>query len=101
MNIIDLLMRNGMFVRDLKDWDRKPSTDQLWINLRPFIQESYQRRITSGMMTSVQGGYTGGGNQFAGLTAKEDDVSDDGTAERIVGTIYSHMANVAADHGNH
>jgi hypothetical protein len=64
MNIINLLTRSGMFVQDLKDWDRKPSADQMWINLRPFIQESYQRRITLGTMTSAQGGYTGGGNHF-------------------------------------
>jgi hypothetical protein len=45
MNVIDLLTRSGMFLRDLEDWDRKPSTDQTWINLRPFIQEACQRRI--------------------------------------------------------
>jgi hypothetical protein len=38
MNVIDLLTRSGMFVQDLEDWDRKPSADQTWINLRPFIQ---------------------------------------------------------------
>jgi hypothetical protein len=55
MNVIDLLTQSGMFVRDLEDWDRKPSADQTWINLRPFIQASYQRRITSGTMTAAQG----------------------------------------------
>jgi hypothetical protein len=94
MNIINLLTCSGMFVQDLKDWDRKPSVDQTWINLRPFIQESYQRRITLGTMMSAQGGYTGGGNHFAGLTAKEDNVSDNNTAETIVGTINLHMANL-------
>jgi hypothetical protein len=94
MNVIDLLTCSGMFVQDLEDWDRKPSVDQMWINLHPFIQESYQRRITSGTMTSAQGGYTGGGNRFAGLTAKEDDVSDDNTAETIAGRINLHMANL-------
>jgi hypothetical protein len=68
--------------------------DKTWINLCPFIQESYQQRITSGTMTSAQGGYTGGGNHFTGLTAKEDDVSDDNTAETIAGTINLHMANL-------
>ncbi len=43
---------------------------------------------------SVQGGYTGGGNRFTGLTAKEDDVSDDDTAETITGTINLHMENL-------
>jgi hypothetical protein len=45
-------------------------------------------------MTSVQGGYTGGGNRFAGLIAKEDDVSDNNLAETIAGTINLHMANL-------
>jgi hypothetical protein len=40
MNAINLLTRSGIFMQDLKDWDRKPSADQTWINLRPFIQES-------------------------------------------------------------
>ncbi len=93
MNVIDLLTCSGMFVSDLEDWDCKSSTDQTWINLHPFVQEAYQQRITSGAMTSAQGGYTGGGNRFAGLTAK-DDVSDDNTAETIAGTIDSHMANL-------
>jgi hypothetical protein len=57
MNVINLLTHSGMFVRDLKDWDCKLSMDQMWINLRPFIQELYQRTITSGTMTSAQGGY--------------------------------------------
>jgi hypothetical protein len=83
-----------MFVRDLEDWDRKPSADQTWINLRPFIQASYQRRITSGTMTAVQGGYSGGVNRFAGLTTN-DDISDNDTAETIVGMISLHMANLS------
>jgi hypothetical protein len=37
MNVTDLLTRGGMFVQDLEDWNRKPSADQTWINLRPFI----------------------------------------------------------------
>jgi hypothetical protein len=94
MNVIDLLTRSGMFVRDLEDWDRKSTTDQTRINLRPFVQEAYQQGITSGAMTSAKGGYTGGGNRFVGLTAK-DDVSDDNTVETIVGTINLHMANLS------
>ncbi len=94
MNIINLLTRSGMFVQDLEDWDRKPSADQMWINLRSFIQELYQRHITLGAMMSAQGGYTGGGNCFAGLTAEKDDVSDNDTAETIAGTTNSHMANL-------
>jgi hypothetical protein len=96
MNIINLLMRSGMFVQDLEDWDCKPSVDQTWIYLCPFIQKLYQQCIMLGTMTSAQGGYMlQGGNCFAGLTAKEDDVSDNDTAETIAGTINLHMANLS------
>ncbi len=43
---------------------------------------------------SAQGGYTGGGNCFAGLTAEEDNVSDNNTAETIAWTINLHMVNL-------
>jgi hypothetical protein len=56
---------------------------------------SNQKRISSGTMTSAQGGYSGGGNRFAGLTTADEDVLDDGTAETIAGTISSHMANLS------
>ncbi len=46
-------------------------------------------------MTSAQGGYTGEGNRFTGLTAKEDNVADNDTAETIAGTINLHMANLS------
>jgi hypothetical protein len=45
-------------------------------------------------MTAAQGGYTGGGNRFAGLTT-DDDVSDNDTAETLAGTISLHMANLS------
>jgi hypothetical protein len=45
-------------------------------------------------MTSAPGGYTGGDNHFAGLTAKEVGFSDNDMAETIAGTIYLHMANL-------
>ena len=35
-------------------------------------------------------------NQFSGLTASDDEVSDNGTAETIVESINSHMANLSA-----
>ncbi len=46
-------------------------------------------------MTSAQGGYTGGDNRFTGLTAEEDNVSDNNTAETIAGMINSYMANLS------
>jgi hypothetical protein len=65
----------------------------MWINLQPFIQEVYQRRLTSGTITSAQGRFTQT-NRFAGL-ATEVDFEDD-IAETIAGTINSHMANLTS-----
>jgi hypothetical protein len=93
INAIDLLARCGLYQRDLEDWERKPIADQTWINLRPFIQEAYQRRLTSGTITSAQGGFSQN-NRFAGLATDVD--SNDDTAETIAGTINSHMANLTA-----
>lgn len=97
MNVIDLLTRCGIYQRDLEDWERKDDADKTWLNLRPFIQDAYQRRLASGMMTAAQGGYSSR-NRFAALTtgeAGDDDASDD-TADTIAGTINSHMANLSA-----
>ena len=94
MNAVDLLTRCGMYARDMDDWERKPAADQTYFLLRPFIQAAFQRRLTSGAVTAAASGYSTG-NKFAGLTAG-DDVSDDGTAETIVDTINSHMANLSA-----
>ena len=93
INVINLLARCGLYQHDLEDWERKPIADQTWINLRPFIQEAYQRGLTSGTITSVQGGFAQN-NRFAGLATDVD--SNDDTAETIAGTINSHMANLTA-----
>ena len=93
INALDLLARCGLYQRDLKDWERKPIAGQTWINLRPFIQEAYPRRLTSGTITSAQGGFAQN-NRFAGLATDVD--SDDDTAETIAGTINSHMVNLTA-----
>jgi hypothetical protein len=94
MNAVDLFTRCGLYARDMSDWECKSPTDQTYFLLRPFIQAAYQRRLTSGTVTSAASGYSTT-NRFAGLTA-EDDVSDDGTDEMIVDTINSHMANLSA-----
>jgi hypothetical protein len=93
INALDLLVRCGLYQRDLEDWERKPIVDQTWINLWPFIQEAYQRRLTSGTITSAQGGFAQN-NRFSGLATDVD--SDNDTAETITGTINLHMANLTA-----
>ena len=86
-NFIRLLTRCGMYMPDMKCWDRKVADTD-------FIQTAYQRRLQTGTMTSAQGVYATN-NRFVGLTA-DDDVSDDGTAKMIFGLINLHMANLSA-----
>ncbi len=45
MNLINLLTRCGMYMHNMKDWDRKPDTDKTWLHLHPFIQTAYQRHL--------------------------------------------------------
>ncbi len=90
---MDLIARWGLYRRDIEDWERKPLANQTWTNLRPFIQEAYQRHLTSGTITSTQNGYPQS-NRFAGLVTNKD--SDDNTADTITGTIHLHMANFTA-----
>jgi hypothetical protein len=93
INAIDLLAHCGLYQRYLEDWECKPLGDQTWINLRPFIQEAYQRRLTSGTITSAQGVFAQN-FRFAGLATDVDSYDD--TAETIAGTINSHMVNLKA-----
>ncbi len=96
MNVVDLFTRSGAYARDMDDWERKPTTDQTYFNLRPFIQATYQRRLASGLITAAASGYATN-NRLAGLAAEDDknDVSDAGTTETIVNTINTHMANLS------
>ena len=57
MNIIDLLTQCGIYQRNLDNWDQKLDANKKWLNLRPFIQEAYQRHLASGTMAAGQGGY--------------------------------------------
>ena len=96
MNGIDLLTRCGLYQRDLEDWERKADANKTWLNLRPFIQEAYQRHLISGQMTMGQGGYASAKNRFAALaTATNKEVSDDYSTATIETTINLHMANLS------
>jgi hypothetical protein len=78
----------------MDDWERKPDNKKTYVNLCPFIQAAYQRRLASGVITATQRGYPSN-NCFASLTAK-DNVSDNGTTETIIESINTHMANLSA-----
>ena len=94
MNVVDLFTRAGIYARDMDDWERKPPAEQTYYNLRPFIQAAYQRRLASGLITATGSGYASN-NRFAGFTA-DDEASEDGTADTIVESINSHIANLTA-----
>ena len=36
-NAVRLLLQCGLYARDFEDWDRKPSGDRIWINLKTFM----------------------------------------------------------------
>ncbi len=70
-NTIRLLLGSGLYQQDFKEWDRKNATDKVWTNLKPFIQEVYQRRLNATGNTSGQHGYVQ--NAFAVLKESDDD----------------------------
>jgi hypothetical protein len=94
MNIVDLFTHAGIYAHDMDNWECKPNTDKTYINLHPFIQTTYQRRLASGVIMATQSRYASN-NCFAGLTTT-DDVSDNGMAKSIVKSIQTHIANLSA-----
>jgi hypothetical protein len=83
-NAIRLLLGCGLYQRDFEEWDRKIAADKIWINLKPFIQEAYQRRLNATRNTSGQHGYVQ--NAFAVLEESDDDEDDN------VATVIAQMA---------
>jgi hypothetical protein len=57
MNVVDLFMRSGAYACNMDDWEQKPTADQTYFNLHPFIQATYQRRLASGVITAAASGY--------------------------------------------
>ncbi len=57
MNVVNLFTRSGIYLRDMDKWEHKPGVNKMHVNLRPFIQAAYQRRLTLGMITATQSGY--------------------------------------------
>ncbi len=93
MNIVDLFTHAGIYARNMDNWECKPDADKTYVNLRPFIQAAYQRCLVSGVITATQSGYALN-NCFAELTAT-DNILDDGTADTIIESIQTHMANLS------
>jgi len=83
-NAIRLLLGCGLYQHDFEEWDRKTATDKVWFNLKPFIQEAYQRILNATGNTSGQHGYVQ--NVFAVLEESDDDKDED------VATVITQMA---------
>jgi len=83
-NAIRLLLGCGLYQRDFEEWDRKTAADKIWINLKPFIQEAYQRSLNTTSNTPGQHGYVQ--NAFAVLEESDDDKDAD------VATVITQMA---------
>jgi len=73
-NAIRLLLGCCLYQRDFEEWDRKTAADKVWINLKPFIQEAYQRRLNATQNTLGQHGYV----QYAFAVLEESDDDEDG-----------------------
>ena len=58
MNAVDLFTCSGLCTQDMDDWEQKLAADQTYFNLRPFIQATYQHRITSDTVTASASGYS-------------------------------------------
>jgi hypothetical protein len=83
-NAIRLLLQCGLCTRDFEDWDRKPSSDRIWTNLKTFVQECYTRQLNASIITSDAQGYVQ--NAFAVLQDKSEEEDDD------VQTVITKMA---------
>jgi hypothetical protein len=83
-NAVRLLLQCGLYARDFEDWDRKPSRDRIWINLKTFVQECYTRQLNASSITSGAHGYVQ--NAFTVLQEKSEEKDDD------VQTVITQMA---------
>ena len=83
-NAVRLQLQCGLYTRDFDDWDRKPSSDRIWTNLKMFVQECYTRQLNASIITSDAQGYVQ--NAFAVLQDESEEEDDD------VQTVITKMA---------
>jgi len=83
-NAVRLLLQCVLYARDFEDWDRKPSSDRIWINLKMFVQECYTRQLNASSITSGAHGYVQ--NAFSVLQEESKEEDDD------VQTVITQMA---------
>ncbi len=89
-NAIRLLLGCGLYQRqrDFEEWDQKNVTDKVWMILKSFIQEAYQRRLNATGNTSGQHVYVQ--NAFAVLEELDEDKDED------VAMVITQMAALTA-----
>jgi hypothetical protein len=75
-NAIRLLLGCGHYHRNFEEWDQKDTANKIWINLKPFIQEAYQRCLNTMDNTAGQHRYV----QIAFATLEELEDNDDNIA---------------------
>jgi hypothetical protein len=69
-NAIRLLLR-GLYTRNFEEWDKKQKADQVWTELKTFIQEAYTCRLNATNITAKQHGYVQ--NAYAALAEESTD----------------------------
>ncbi len=86
-NATQLLLGCGLYQHNFEEWDRKIPANKICINLKPFIQEAYQRRLNA--MANMAGQHRYMQNAFAALG---DNSNDDDDVNNNVATITTHLA---------
>ena len=90
INAIRLLLGCGLYQHDFEEWDTKIPTKKVWINLKPFSQEAYQRRLNATNNTTGQHGYV----QNACAVLEDNNKEDDENLNGDAGTVTTHLATM-------
>jgi hypothetical protein len=84
-NAFCLLLGCGLYLHDFEEWHRRAEVDKTYLELKPFVQAAFQRRLNATGNTTGQHGYVQ--NAFNALVEEsDDDVNDD------VATIVTQLA---------
>ena len=83
-DVVRLLLQTGLYTRDFEDWDRKIAADEIWTNLKMFIQKACTRCLNAISITTGAQGYVQ--NAYAALAEESEDKDDD------VHTLITQMA---------
>ncbi len=82
-NAVHLLLGCGLYMRDFKEWDRRAEVKKTYLELKPFVQAPFQRRLNKTGNTTGQHGYV---QNVFNVLAEEPDNDDN------VATIVTQLA---------